>query len=59
VIGVVINPFSRRNRGQTGLKRKLERLLGSYGRVVETYSTDAIIPALKQFADEGRKYWGG
>jgi diacylglycerol kinase family enzyme len=57
VIGVVINPFSRRNRGQSGLKRKLERLLGSYGRVVETYSTDAIIPALKQFADEGRKYW--
>jgi hypothetical protein len=57
VIGVVINPFSRRNRGQTGLKRKLERLLGDHGRVVETYSTDAIIPALKQFADEGRKYW--
>lgn len=57
MIGVVINPFSRRNRGQSGLKRKLERLLGSYGRVVETYSTDAIIPALKQFADEGRRYW--
>jgi diacylglycerol kinase family enzyme len=57
VIGVVINPFSRRNRGQTGLKRKLERLLGSYGRVVETYSTDAIIPALKTFAAEGRRYW--
>jgi diacylglycerol kinase family enzyme len=57
LIGVVINPFSRRNRGQSGLKRKLERLLGDYGRVVETYSTDAIIPALKQFADEGRRYW--
>jgi hypothetical protein len=57
MIGVVVNPFSRRNRGQTGLKRKLEKVLGSYGRVVETYSTDAIVPALKQFADEGRKYW--
>lgn len=57
MIGVVINPFSRRNRGQTGLKRKLEKILGSYGRVVETYSTDAIVPALKQFAEEGRRYW--
>lgn len=57
MIGVVINPFSRRNRGRTGLKRRLEKLLGPHGRVVETYSTDAIIPALKQFADEGRKYW--
>jgi hypothetical protein len=57
VIGVVINPFSRRNRGRSGLKRRLERLLGDHGRVVETYSTDAIVPALKQFADEGRRYW--
>jgi hypothetical protein len=57
MIGVVINPFSRRNRGKVGLKRKLERLLGEHGRVVETHSTDAIIPALRQFADEGRRYW--
>ncbi|MDP3277344.1 MAG: diacylglycerol kinase family protein [Deltaproteobacteria bacterium] len=57
MIGVVVNPFSRRNRGQTDVKRRIERIVGDHGRVVETYSTDAIIPALRQFADEGRKYW--
>ncbi len=57
MIGVIINPHSRRNRGRTGLRRRIERVLGKHGRVIETLSVDAIIPALKIFADEGRRYW--
>jgi hypothetical protein len=57
MIGVVLNPHSRRNRGKKGLRRRIERTLGEHGRVIETLSVDAIVPALQRFADEGRRYW--
>jgi hypothetical protein len=57
MIGVIVNPNARRNRGKKALRRKLEKIVGSHGRVIETPSVDAIVPALRQFADEGRRYW--
>ncbi len=57
MIGLIINPNSRKNRHRRGRVARFEKVLGKRGRVIETPSVDAIIPALKTFAAEGRRYW--
>ena len=57
MIGLIINPNSRKNRHRRGRVARFEKVLGKRGRVIETPSVDAIVPALKAFADEGRRYW--
>lgn len=57
MIGLIINPNSRKNRNRRGRVARFEKVLGKRGRVIETPSVDAIIPALKTFAAEGRRYW--
>lgn len=57
MIGLIVNPNSRKNRNRRGRVARFEKLLGKRGRVIETPSVDAIIPALKTFAAEGRRYW--
>jgi len=57
MIGLIINPNSRKNRHRRGRVARFEKVLGKRGRVIETPSVDAIIPALKIFAAEGRRYW--
>lgn len=57
MIGLIINPNSRKNKRRRGRVARFQKILGRYGRVVETPSVDAIIPALKSFADEGRRVW--
>lgn len=57
MIGVIVNPNSRKNRRRRGRTARLEKILGRGGRVIETPSVDAIVPALRRFADEGRRYW--
>jgi len=56
VIGLIVNPNSRKNRGRRNRVARYEKILGRRGRVVETPSVDAIVPALRRFADEGRRY---
>ncbi len=57
MIGLIINPNSRKNRNRRGRVARFEKVLGKRGHVIETPSVDAIIPALKTFAAEGRRYW--
>jgi diacylglycerol kinase family enzyme len=57
MIGLIINPHSRKNKRRRGRVARFQKILGRHGRVVETPSVDAIIPALKSFADEGRRFW--
>lgn len=57
MIGLIINPNSRKNRHKRGRVARFEKVLGKRGRVIETPSVDAIVPALKTFAAEGRRYW--
>jgi hypothetical protein len=57
MIGLLLNPNSRKNRHKPSRVRRLEKILGRHGCVIETPSVDSIIPALKRFADEGRTYW--
>lgn len=57
MIGLVINPNSRKNRHKPSRVRRFEKILGRHGVVVETPSVDSIIAALRRFADEGRRYW--
>lgn len=57
MIGLIINPNSRKNRNRRGRVARFEKVLGRRGRVIETPSVNAIIPALKTFAEEGRRYW--
>ena len=57
MIGLIINPNSRKNKRRRGRVARFQKVLGRHGRVVETPSVDAVIPALKSFADEGRRIW--
>lgn len=57
MIGVIVNPNSRKNKRRRGRVARFQKILGRHGRVIETPSVDAIIPALKSFADEGRRLW--
>lgn len=57
MIGLLVNPNSRKNRHRPSRVRRFEKLLGRHGCVVETPSVDSIVPALKRFAEEGRRYW--
>lgn len=57
VVGVITNPHSRKNRGQTRRAESLQRLLGGRGLVRETRSTDEIGPVLDEFRDKGVAYW--
>lgn len=57
MIGLLINPNSRKNRHQPSRVKRYEKILGRFGTVVETPSVDSIVPALRRFAAEGRRYW--
>ncbi len=57
MIGLIVNPNSRKNRHKPSRVRRFEKVLGRHGCVVETPSVDSIVPALARFADEGRRYW--
>ena len=57
MIGLIINPNSRKNKRRRGRVARFQKVLGRHGRVVETPSVDAVIPALKSFAEEGRRIW--
>lgn len=57
MIGLIVNPNSRKNRHKPSRVRRIEKVLGRHGCVIETPSVDSIVPALKRFADEGRRYW--
>lgn len=57
MIGLIINPNSRKNKHRRGRVARFQKLLGRHGRVIETPSVDAVIPALKTFAAEGRRLW--
>ncbi len=57
MIGLIVNPNSRKNRHKPSRVRRFEKILGRHGTVVETPSVDSIVPALRRFADEGRRYW--
>ncbi len=56
MIGLIVNPHSRKNKRRRGRAARFEKILGRRGRVIETPSVDAIVPALRRFADEGRRY---
>jgi hypothetical protein len=57
MIGLLINPNSRKNRHRRSRVGRFTKILGRHGTVIETPSVDSIIPALRTFADEGRRYW--
>lgn len=57
MIGLIINPNSRKNRHKRSRVRRFEKILGRHGTVVETPSVDSIVTALRRFADEERRYW--
>ncbi len=57
MIGLLVNPNSRKNRHRPSRVRRYEKILGRHGCVVETPSVDSIVPALRRFAAEGRRYW--
>lgn len=56
MIGLIVNPHSRKNKRRRGRAARFEKILGRRGRVIETPGVDAIVPALRRFADEGRRY---
>lgn len=57
VIGVITNPYSRKNRGRPARAEALQRLLGGRGLVRETRSTEEIGPVLDEFRARGVSYW--
>ena len=57
MIGLLVNPNSRKNRHRPSRVKRFEKILGRHGCVVETPSVDSIVPALRRFAAEGRRYW--
>lgn len=57
MIGLIVNPNSRKNRHKPSRVRRFEKALGRHGTVIETPSVDSIVPALERFAREGRRYW--
>jgi hypothetical protein len=57
MIGLIVNPNSRKNRHKPSRVRRFEKVLGRHGTVIETPSVDSIVPALERFAKEGRRYW--
>lgn len=57
MIGVVINPNSRKNKLNPKRRAKIEDAVGPAGRVVVTRRLEEIFPALEAFLDEGHTYW--
>ena len=57
MIGVIVNPNSKRNRKQRNLRKELEAKLKHLGVVIETPSVKHLPRALHTLRKKGCKYW--
>lgn len=57
VIGVVTNPNSRKNRLDPNRYAKMREVVGQWGLVRRTKDTDAIAEVVREFLDQGVRYW--
>ena len=57
MLGVIVNPNSKRNRKRKNFRAELEAALEGKGIVIETPNVDAIPAALAELRDAGAMYW--
>lgn len=57
VIGVITNPNSKKNRRRHNRVGELEAIVGDFGLVRQTPSTDAIAGVIGEFKDRGVDFW--
>lgn len=57
VIGVITNPNSKKNRRRHNRVAELEAIVGRYGFVRQTPSTDAINAVVDEFKGRGVDFW--
>lgn len=57
VIGVITNPNSKKNRRRHNRAAELQAIVGKYGIVRQTTSTEAIGPVIEEFAERGVDFW--
>jgi diacylglycerol kinase family enzyme len=57
VIGVITNPNSKKNRRRHNRVAELQAIIGRYGVVRQTTSTDAIGEVIGEFAERGVDFW--
>jgi diacylglycerol kinase family enzyme len=56
-IGVITNPYSRRNRNRPNRAAELQSIVGNLGEVHETRSPEAIKPILRDFLRRRARFW--
>lgn len=56
-VGVITNPNSRKNRGRPDRAKALQDIIGEFGEVYETRSTESIKPLLRKFLRGKVRYW--
>ncbi len=57
VIGVITNPNSKKNRRRHNRVAELQAIVGDFGYVRQTSSTDAIGAVIDEFKERGVDYW--
>jgi hypothetical protein len=57
VIGVITNPNSKKNRRKHNRVAELQAIVGEFGLVRQTPSTDAIGAVIGEFKDRGVDFW--
>ena len=57
VIGVITNPNSKKNRRRHDRVQQLQAIVGEYGVVRQTPSTEAIGTVVGEFLDRGVDFW--
>lgn len=57
VIGVITNPNSKKNRRRHNRVAELEAIVGEFGLVRQTPSTDAIGAVIGEFKERGVDFW--
>jgi diacylglycerol kinase family enzyme len=57
VIGVITNPNSKKNRRKHNRVAELQAIVGKYGVVRQTASTDEIGPVIGEFVERGVDFW--
>jgi len=57
VIGVITNPNSKKNRRRHNRVAELQAIVGEFGLVRQTPSTDAIGPVIDEFRERGVDFW--
>jgi len=57
VIGVITNPNSKKNRRRHNRVAELQAIVGEFGLVRQTPSTDAIGPVIGEFKERGVDFW--